>query len=173
MVTFVVAVAFSLAYTAVHVSPTSATQSQDRQPQHEVAHYLSDLLLVVDNASAPGLADRDTATEPGAVNLDGETYPHAVVAPTPNRLRVHPPAGCDRLRAVAGIGDADSDRVRVTFAVRVDGVTVFESGPRLATDSPADIDVPLPGAGTVDLISTSARGAASAVWADARFVCAT
>jgi hypothetical protein len=33
--------------------------------------------------------------------------------------------------------------------------------------------VQLAGGGTVDLISTSTRGAASAIWADARFVCAT
>ncbi|GAB3809192.1 acyltransferase family protein [Micromonospora zhanjiangensis] len=173
MVTLVVTLAFSLAYTAVHVSPSSATtQSQGRQPQHEVAHYVSDLLLVLDDASAPGLPDRSTAIEPGTVSVNGESYPHAVVAPTPNRLRVHPPAGCDRLRAVAGIGDTDSERIRVTFAVRVDGVTVYDSGPLRTTDAPANVDVELPGASTVDLISVSARGTASAIWADARFVCA-
>ncbi|MEV4758621.1 acyltransferase family protein [Micromonospora sp. NPDC049559] len=171
MVTTVAALAVGLVTTAFNVSLTP-TLSRDRQPQHEVTHYLSDLLLVLDGAAEPVPAQRDADVLPGTVTVDGEIYPRAVVTAAPSRLRVDPPAGCDQFHAVIKVGDggggADADEV--TFSVRADERTVFDSGARTRASEAEQIDVDIAAARTVDLVTTG-PARSSAIWADARFDC--
>lgn len=170
MVATVAVVALGLAGAARYGSPVAATHSQERQPQHAATHYLSDLLLVVGRASVPGSAAGGPDAEPGTVTLDGVVYQHAVVAPAPSRLRVRPPAGCRRLQAVVGTGEHTGEG-SLGFLVRVDGVTVYDSGPRSAGDGGRPVDVDVTAATSVDLVTTGRPAGVSAVWADARFDC--
>jgi peptidoglycan/LPS O-acetylase OafA/YrhL len=172
MVMSVAALAVGLVTTAFNVTPSTPTQSQDRQPQHEVTHYLSDLLLVLDGASAPGAAKRDATAEPGTISVDGEIYTHAVVAGVPSRLRVHPPVGCEQMHAVIKVGDASDADAQVTFSVRADGRTLFDSGVRTPASVAEQVDVDITAVDVVDLVARSApQQHASVIWADARFVC--
>ena len=169
MVTTFVALAVGLVTTAFTVAPNTPTQSQDRQPQHEVTHYLSDLLVVLDGASVPARSDRNGGVSAGSMTIDGKVYAHAVVAAAPSRLRVLPPAGCEQLHAVAKIrGRADA---RATFSVRVDDRTAFASGTRTPASAAVPVDVDIAGATAVDLVAGGPVQHASAIWADARFVC--
>ena len=93
-----------------------------------------------------------------------------VLTAAPSRLRVQPPAGCERLQAVIDVG---ADDARVAFAVRVDDVTVFESGIRSRADQAERIEVNVAQASYVDLVTSSPSGGAVGVWADPHFVCAT
>ena len=170
MVATVATLAACLAFTALNILPGTPTQSQDRHPRHETMHYLSDLLLVLEDPSAPEPAAQSIPLPPTPGTGD-EARPRGVVAPAPSRLRVHPPPGCERLRAVVEVVDTDNDGVQVTFAVRTDGVTVYESSARSRGDLAEEIDVDVAAATFVDLVATSSAGRASAIWADGRFVC--
>ncbi|MFB9237790.1 acyltransferase family protein [Plantactinospora siamensis] len=165
-----------LAGAALHVIPGLPVPPSLPVAQAETPRYLSDQVLVLDDADAetPGLVAVSAAAGDTAVTVGGTAYPNAVVARTPSRIRVHPPSGCDRLRALTGIGgDADA-AAQVTFAVQADGTTVFDSGARTAADGAAEVDVPLPTSTTaIELVATSSTGPASAVWADAHFLCAS
>lgn len=178
MIGTVTSIAIGLGVIALNLWPALPTHIPTTQPQHETARYLSDQLLVLDDASEPGLSGSvgsvGSAGSAGttAVTVDGEPTPHAVVARTPSRIRVHPPTGCSRLRAVTEIG-GDGDDAAVTFAVRADGVTVFDSGARTRTDGAEQVDVALSPVSTIDLVATSTVTGASAVWADAHFLCAS
>ncbi|MBB4958644.1 acyltransferase family protein [Micromonospora polyrhachis] len=170
MVATVATLAACLAFTALNVLPGTPTQSQDRHPRHETMHYLSDLLLVLEDPSAPEPAAQSIPLPPTPTNVD-DARPRGVVTPAPSRLRVHPPPGCERLRAVIEVVDTDNDGVQVTFAVRTDGVTVYESSARSRGDLAEEIDVDVTEATFVDLVATSSAGRASTIWADGRFVC--
>ncbi|GAB3156274.1 hypothetical protein GCM10027290_53910 [Micromonospora sonneratiae] len=172
MVGLVATLAGCLAFIALNVLPGTPTNSQDRQPRHETLHYLSDLLLVMEDPTAPEPAEPKVAVTPEAVT-GNDVHPRGVVTPAPSRLRVHPPPGCERLQAVIAVGDVDGDGVEVTFTVRTDGVTVFDSGARTRANSAEEIDVDIAAATFVDLVVTSTSAKASAIWADGRFVCAT
>ncbi|MFC7546519.1 acyltransferase family protein [Plantactinospora sp. GCM10030261] len=175
MVATVLVIAVGLAGGALHLIPglprppgPAATGAQAATPR-----YLSDQVLLLDDAAAPGLVPLE-GTAPGAEATEPGTARKAaaVVTRTPSRIRVHPPAGCERLRAVTEVGQAD-DLAQVRFAVQADGATVFDSGARTRDDGPEQVDIPLSGAtAAVDLVATSTAGAASAVWADAHFLCA-
>ncbi|MGW0432530.1 acyltransferase family protein [Micromonospora sp. NPDC003197] len=172
MVATVATLAVCLAFTALNVLPGTPTQSQDRQPRHETMHYLSDLLLVLEDPSAPEPAAQSIPLPPTPTNVD-DARPRGVVTQAPSRLRVHPPPGCERLRAIVEVVDTDNDGVQVTFAVRTDGVTVYESSARGRGDLAEEIDVDVTQATFVDLVATSSAGRASTIWADGRFVCAS
>ncbi|MEV0393793.1 acyltransferase family protein [Polymorphospora rubra] len=169
MVAGVAAVAVALAGAAAKVVPGPVGGNE--QVQAENARYLSDMLLVVDGTPAVDQPEPEPRTRPGAVDLDGATYPNAVVVAAPSRLRVTPPTGCEQLRAVIAVADADADDVEVTFTVQADGEAVYGSGPRTRVSAAEQIDIGIPAATVVDLVATSATGNASAIWADARFVC--
>ncbi|MFB6396700.1 acyltransferase family protein [Polymorphospora lycopeni] len=168
MVASVAAVSVGLAVAAARVVPGPVG---NEQVQAENARYLSDMLLVVDGTPAVDQPEPEPRTRPGAVDVDGATYPNAVVVAAPSRLRVTPPAGCEQLRAVIAVAEADADDVEVTFTVHADGQAVYGSGPRTRVDTAEQIDIGIPAATVVDLVATSATGSASAIWADARFVC--
>ncbi|ASW55171.1 acyltransferase family protein [Plantactinospora sp. KBS50] len=173
MVGGVAALAVLLAGAALHMVPGLPVPVPGPVVQAETPRYLSDQVLVLDDADAeaPDLVAVSAAAGDSAVTVGGTAYPNAVVARTPSRIRVHPPSGCDRLRARTGIGQAD-EAASVTFAVQADGATVFDSGARTVADGTAEVDVPLPATTTaVELVATSSSGSASAVWADAHFLC--
>ncbi|MEE6261359.1 acyltransferase family protein [Plantactinospora sonchi] len=175
MVSTVGLLAAGLAVMAFNLWPGVTTRAPQAVRQ-EVTYHLSDLPMLVDGASPqaakavlPATADTPTAT-PGSVTLHGEVFPRAVLTAAPSRVRVQPPAGCERLQAVI---DVSADNAQVTFAVRADDVTVFESGARGPTDGSERIDVDVARASYVDLVTSSPSGGAVGVWADPRFVCAT
>jgi|GEM_PF-903863 Predicted acyltransferases len=172
MVATVGVLAAGLGLMAFNLWPGVTTRVQ--QPvRQEVTYALSDLPILVDGASAepasPVPVDTLSAV-PGVVNLHGVEYPRAVLTAAPSRLRVQPPAGCERLQAVIDVG---ADDARVAFAVRVDDVTVFESGIRSRADQAERIEVNVAQASYVDLVTSSPSGGAVGVWADPHFVCAT
>ncbi|MEO3743633.1 acyltransferase family protein [Plantactinospora sp. B5E13] len=180
MVSTVGLLAAGLGIMAVNLWPGVTTRTPQAVRQ-EVTYPLSDLPMLVDGLSAeaksvplvtaesPTTTDRPTVP-PGGVTLHGEVFPRAVLTAAPSRLRVQPPAGCERLQAVI---DVKADDAQVTFAVRADDVTVFESGVRGPADGAERIDVDVTRASYVDLVTSSTSGGAVGVWADPRFVCAT
>ncbi|MGI5211628.1 acyltransferase family protein [Plantactinospora sp. CA-290183] len=170
MASTVAVLAVGLGFLALNLWPGVTTRAQHPQAQPEVTYYLSDLPLLLDDASASGsgAAQPQPRTTPGGVTVRGEIYPRAVLTAAPSRLRVQPPAGCERLRAVIDVG---ADDVQVAFAVRADDVTVFDSGTRSRSDRAEQIDVDVARASYVDLVTSSSSGGAVGVWADPRFVC--
>ncbi|ROT33999.1 acyltransferase family protein [Micromonospora sp. HM5-17] len=171
MVTTVGVLAAGLGLMAVNLWPGVTTRI--RQPvRQEVTYALSDLPILVDGDAAEPLAPTTVGpagATPGVVTLHGEVYPRAVLTAAPSRLRVQPPAGCERLQAVIDVG---ADDAQVAFAVRVDDVTVFDSGIRSRADHAQRIEVNVAQASYVDLVTSSPSGGAVGVWADPRFVCA-
>jgi hypothetical protein len=165
----VAVLAVGLAVMALNLWPGVTTRSQALPPRAEVTYRLSDLPMLVDATSGPSPTPSAVDATAGAVTLHGEVYPRAVLTAAPSRVRVQPPAGCERLRAVIDVGADDAE---VAFAVRADDVTVFESGGRSRTDQAEQIDVDVARASFVDLVTSSPSGGAVGVWADPRFVCA-
>lgn len=162
--------AVGLGFLALNLWPGVTTRHQVEAARQEVTYYLSDLPLMVDDASAPGATHPEPSSTPGTVTVRGEVYPRAVLTAAPSRLRVQPPAGCQRLRAVIDVG---ADDAQVAFAVRADDITVFDSGLRSRADEAEQIDVDVAQASYVELVTSSSSGGAVAVWADPRFVCAS
>jgi hypothetical protein len=150
---------------AIWFTPASTTPSGNRQPGAEAVRYLADLVLITGPTDAPVPYD----SIGGAITVDGVTYPHAIVTTTPSRLRVLPPAGCDRLRAVITVmpGAADPE---VGFTVAADTGPVFAAGPQRGADPGETVDVGITGATFLDLAS-HAPVPATTVWADAHLVC--
>ncbi|MBF9130760.1 acyltransferase family protein [Plantactinospora sp. S1510] len=173
MASVVAVLAVGLAVMALNLWPGVTTRSPAQVARPEVTYRLSDLPMLVDGTSTPSSAlpsstPSAVAATPGAVTVHGELYPRAVLTAAPSRLRVQPPAGCGRLRAVIDVGADDAE---VTFAVRADDVTVFSSGVRSRADRAEQIDVDVTRASLVDLVTSSPSGGAVGVWADPRFVC--
>ncbi|MFC6018573.1 acyltransferase family protein [Plantactinospora solaniradicis] len=174
MASVVAVLAVGLAVMALNLWPGVTTRSPDPTARPEVTYRLSDLPMLVEGAPTPSTPSTPSPTSttvpatPGAVTVRGEVYPRAVLTAAPSRLRVQPPAGCERLRAVIDVGADDAE---VTFAVRADDVTVFESGVRSRADQAEQIDVDVTRASLVDLVTSSPSGGAVGVWADPRFVC--
>ncbi|MBE1485502.1 acyltransferase family protein [Plantactinospora soyae] len=170
MASVVAVLAVGLAVMALNLWPGVTTRSPAQVARQEVTYHLSDLPMLVDGTSTPSSAPLSptVAAAPGAVTVHGEVYPRAVLTAAPSRLRVQPPAGCGRLRAVIDVGADDAE---VAFAVRADDVLVFESGVRSRSDQAEQIDVDVTRASFVDLVTSSPSGGAVGVWADPRFVC--
>jgi peptidoglycan/LPS O-acetylase OafA/YrhL len=167
MASTVAVLAVGLAVMALNLWPGVTTRSPAQVARQEVTYRLSDLPMLVDGTSTTPPSGTGV-TVPGAVTVHGEVYPRAVLTATPSRLRVQPPAGCERLRAVIDVGADDAE---VAFAVLADDVTVFSSGVRSRADQAEQIDVDVTRASLVDLVTSSPSGGAVGVWADPRFVC--
>ncbi|MGI5147072.1 acyltransferase family protein [Plantactinospora sp. CA-294935] len=168
MASTVAVLAVSLGVMALNLWPGVTTRSQAQPSPAEVTYYLSDLPMLLDGSSERPSPTPATGSSPGSVTVHGQVYPRAVLTAAPSRVRVQPPAGCERLRAVIDVG---ADDVEVAFAVRADDVTVFESGVRSRADSAEQIDVAIARASFVDLVTSSPSGGAVGVWADPQFVC--
>ncbi|WP_422772923.1 acyltransferase family protein [Plantactinospora sp. WMMC1484] len=174
MTATVAVIAVGLGFVALNLWPGVTTRSPAQVARAEVTYRLSDLPILVEGSAVDGGTARRSpppaaGPSPGSVTVHGQVYPRAVLTAAPSRLRVQPPLGCERLRAVIDVGDDD---VEVVFAVRADDVTVFESGVRSRADSAEQIDVQIPRASFVDLVTSSPSGGAVGVWADPQFVCA-
>ncbi|MFY1688394.1 acyltransferase family protein [Plantactinospora sp. WMMB782] len=172
MAATVAVLAVGLGVMALNLWPGVTTRSQAQPAPPEVTYHLSDLPMLVDGSSerpSPSPVPA-TGSSPGSVTVQGQVYPRAVLTAAPSRVRVQPPAGCERLQAVIDVG---ADDVEVAFAVRADDVTVFESGVRSRADTAEQIDVVIAQASVVDLVTSSSSGGAVGVWADPRFVCAS
>ncbi|AVT31274.1 hypothetical protein C6361_19320 [Plantactinospora sp. BC1] len=169
MASTVAVLAVGLGVMALNLWPGVTTRSQAQPSPAEVTYHLSDLPMLLDGSSERPSPTPATGTSPGSVTVHGQVYPRAVLTAAPSRVRVQPPAGCERLRAVIDVG---ADDVEVAFAVRADDVTVFESGVRSRADSAERIDVAIARASFVDLVTSSPSGGAVGVWADPQFVCA-
>ncbi|MEN3609196.1 acyltransferase family protein [Plantactinospora sp. ZYX-F-223] len=168
MASTVAVLAVSLGVMALNLWPGVTTRSQAQPSPAEVTYYLSDLPMLLDGSSERPSPTPAAGSSPGSVTVHGQVYPRAVLTAAPSRVRVQPPAGCERLRAVIDVG---ADDVEVAFAVRADDVTVFESGVRSRADSAEQIDVAIARASFVDLVTSSPSGGAVGVWADPQFVC--
>ncbi|GAA3759738.1 hypothetical protein GCM10022225_51550 [Plantactinospora mayteni] len=168
MASTVAVLAVGLAVMALNLWPGVTTRSQVQSAAAEVTYHLSDLPMLLDGSSERPSPTPATGSTPGSVTVHGQVYPRAVLTAAPSRVRVQPPAGCERLRAVIDVG---TDDVEVAFAVRADDVTVFESGVRSGVDSAEQIDVAIASASVVDLVTSSPSGGAVGVWADPQFVC--
>ncbi|MDG4790422.1 acyltransferase family protein [Micromonospora sp. WMMD1102] len=170
MAATVAVLAVGLGVMALNLWPGVTTRSQAQPAPPEVTYHLSDLPMLVDGDSERPSPAPATGSAPGSVTVQGQVYPRAVLTAAPGRVRVQPPAGCERLQAVIDVG---ADDVEVAFAVRADDVTVFESGVRSRADTAEQIDVVIAQASVVDLVTSSSSGGAVGVWADPRFVCAS
>jgi serine/threonine protein kinase len=146
------------------------------------ARYLNDMAYVqVANGWGPVELNKATGNtgvdDGGPLVLAGTTYEKGLGAHAPSHIRIYPPRGCIRFKALVGI-DASStgpDGGTVTFQIHADGQLRHDTGVVTRATQPTSIDLDVTGVNTLDLIITDGGDGNHwdiSDWADAHLTCA-
>ncbi|HEX6075220.1 MAG TPA: NPCBM/NEW2 domain-containing protein [Micromonosporaceae bacterium] len=160
---------------APSASPSAAPRS--------VARYLNETAYVqIANGWGPVELNKATGNtgvdDGGPLALAGTTYDKGLGAHAPSHIRIYPPPGCTRFKAVVGIDGSSTGPGggTVTFQVHADGQLRHDTGVVTRDAQPMPIDVDVTGAKTVDLIVTDGGDGNHwdiSDWADAHLTCAS
>jgi serine/threonine-protein kinase len=150
-------------------------------PPKASVRYLNDMAYAqIANGWGPVEVNKATGNtgidDGGPLVLAGTTYQSGLGAHAPSHIRLYPPQGCTRFKAVVGIDGSSTGPGggTVTFQVHADGQLRHDTGVLTRDVAPTPIDVDVTGAKVLDLVVTDGGDGKDwdiSDWADAHLVC--
>lgn len=150
-------------------------------PPQPSVRYLNDMAYAqIANGWGPVEVNKATGNtgvdDGGPLVLGGTTYQSGIGAHAPSHIRLYPPEGCTRFKAVVGIDGSSTGPGggTVTFQVHGDGQLRHDTGVITRDGPPRPLDVDVTGVKVLDLVVTDGGDGKDwdiSDWADAHLVC--